>query len=384
MGVAGLVMMASGCGPTPQAAHVDVPVGGVSDPSFRLPPDADPGPWRPKVPRAPMNRRPDVDLRIDLAEVDQVPWPLWRPPSMQPHLEVTATTGAGCSASSDAFVDGYASAWCLIRAGERARAADVLAALESAATGRAQEGVFLDLAEVIVDIDNTAAAMARLDRMRAPPALWDAVIATHIEDGDLVAAQTLARTQPRNAASVAVACRRQTRDASLATALHDDAGEDAALTTTYHTTKDTHCPQWISDQRCQDSLSTRDDTQHLRNVAANVGFRCSEHVARHPEDTGAVDLVIAYHSWPEPYGFWFDWLLCAEYASHALAVPGAGELAVAALENATYVSDCSPGAINAIRASAVRVDAAPELTPDLHARLAPIERFAPTCPGAPP
>ena len=260
----------------------------------------------------------------------------------------------------------------------------MLARLVGTSNAHDDEAVLFDLAELIADLGPATATIAWLEKRAGPmpPALWDALIATYIENGAPLDAIALVRAQPAERAVPDIACRRWTRNAALARNLSDvDEREQLRRVTA---APDTGCEAEIADERCALALVRRVDDRWPAELANSVWPVCRDHLSRHPDDRPVVELGIAYQDWPGDRASGPRWLICELYAARALALPGADALAVAALENASYVSDCSPAPVDEIRARATELAAAPRLSADLHARVAALEAFAPTCAAVAP
>ncbi len=101
---------------------------------------------------------------------------------------------------------------------------------------------------------------------------------------------------------------------------------------------------------------------------------CAATLARNLAATPAIELQLAYYGWPTGRAYWYDWMHVALRASRGLPLPGAGELAVTAIENAAAVSDCSSHAITTIRSLAQSLDA-----PPWHDRVVRLAAFSPSC-----
>ena len=116
IGLAGMMVLAVACArPVVPAATVE------PEPRLDAATRARARLFGPGHPRAPLNARPPLETRLVFAANDAVPWPLRRPPAMRPHLETSGRARAGCKVATESFADGYAAAWCFVRAGDRAR-----------------------------------------------------------------------------------------------------------------------------------------------------------------------------------------------------------------------------------------------------------------------
>lgn len=303
-------------------------------------------------PRPPTRVRRPVIALPPLDPESAVTWPLVRPPAMQPHLPLLVGEYPSCVARAPTFEARYASAWCLIRRNhdDRARAADELFTLAGESHGEIRVAVVRDLAEVLADTTTPTLASDRAARL---PELADTLVATYVENGDRDAAAIVARTiatpsvgpgqTPRD-------CRGVVRDTNLGLPLAS-----------------AECLEERLREECR-TLLLRNEAGDDRTSFVDVRMACDAELAHEPPDAAAIQMRVLYASWGWERSDG-KWLAFADEAMRLMPMPGADQLAVAALENAGDVRYCRPPAvIRLAHALEAKVTAA-----ELHTRLAALE-----------
>jgi hypothetical protein len=306
---------------------------------------------------------------VQLPDVE-VTWPLRRPPALLPHLELDADARADCEPSSQHFHAIYTAAWCLARKGERVQAAERLAAVADTLHGDDQRAVLFDIGEWIADVMPARDAIAWLGRVRLPPLMWDVLIATYAENSDPDSARALLDARPAFRDD-ALSCGRAIVDATFA-------DTDARWSRAMSVAAGASCGMSLATLVCRHELALAHASQDERHASALV-YACAPYLGGSRDKDAIGGLVHGYAEWPSGSTSWYTWTRDAEDAVHALALRGAAELAVTALENASYVANCSPSAVENI-ANLTAAIAGPSLSADLQRRLARVNADMASCP----
>ncbi len=200
--------------------------------------------------------------------------------------------------------------------------------------------------------------MSWLATAHMPAALYDEIVATLVEEGRIGDARALAAARPAAPASLDVACWRAVQldaEPSLAVVAHE-------LRAAGHPARDASvCDAVLAAWRCARSLASLEP--------GDLTAACDAYAAAHPGERRAIELAIAVRAWPAADADWQAWADVARHAARAMTLPGAEEVAIAALTNAHRVGGCDAGSHAAVRELAANLLSAFERTDASDARL---------------
>lgn len=284
-------------------------------------------------------------------------WPLEHAPRHAPHLALDFDAVHCAQLRDDGLrLTRYTRAWCAVDLRERLEA--LRGIVDDDARGTIGAAAHADLVDELADHAGERTAMGWLATAHAPPALYDEIVATLVEEGRTGDARALAAARPAAPASLDVACWRAVQldgEPSFAAIAHEVRAAGHAATEV------SLCDNVLAAWRCARSLASLEPWLLTAD--------CEMDAAARPGERRAVELAIAVRAWPAETADWQAWAEVARHAARALPLPGAEDVAIAALTNAHRVGGCDAASHAAVRELAAVLLGAFERTDASDARL---------------